>query len=325
MTLGKHPRPEELIDEYRLSNATALAASPHEIAQEGVALLRERGLLPIVGASGNGKTTLAHGIAGRLWSEGYRVFNFQPPAAGRPLSLQDVLSFMRAADRKCVLLLDDANRTFSETDLTQIGAAAGQPVFVLATWTRDRLAEDPRPERHLPVWLLVNWERIRPSVKAFLLAHEATVVSAIQRHRDPREPGRVGLGHMDLPLARHIELYEREAQTVSEFLFLLRGGAHAVQTEIEALADDSRSDTPVLYAAIEQIAGFESPVTPEETASACQRLSQERGVPDPSPDWVREVFRDKKAGAHAGGARSIQDRPPRLGGAADRCSTRIGA
>ena len=294
MDYGRQPRPKELIDGYRLSNATALAASYHELAEEGVVLLRERGLLPIVGASGDGKTTLALGLAGHLWKEGFQVFNYQPPAAGRPLPLQDVLSFVQSADRPCVLLLDDANRAFSETDLTQIGAAAGRPVLVLATWTRDRLAEDPRPERHLRGWLLVNWERIRPSVKTFLLAHEATVVAAIQRHQDPREPGRVGLGYLDVPLARHIECYEREAKTVSEFLFLLRGGAHAVQTEIEALADDSRSDIPVLYAAVEQITGFEKPVTPEDTASACQRISQERGVPAPTSDWVREVFRAQR-------------------------------
>jgi hypothetical protein len=294
MDYGLQPSPEELIDGYRLSNATALAATPQELAEEGVALLRERGLLPIVGASGDGKTTLAIGIAGHLWKEGFRVFKYQPPVAGRPLPLQDVLSFMQTADYECVLLLDDANRCFSETDLTQIGAAAGRPVLVLATWTRDRLSEDPRPERHLTVWLLVNWERIRPCVKAFLLAYEATVVAAIQRQQDPRQLGRVGLGYMDVPLARHIERYEREARSVSEFLFLLRGGAHAVQTEIEALADDSRSDIPALYAAIEQIAGFERFVTPEDTASACQRVSQERAFPAPTSDWVREVFRAQR-------------------------------
>jgi hypothetical protein len=132
---------------------------------------------------------------------------------------------------------------------------------VLATWTLDRLGEDPRPERHLPDSLLVNWERIRPSVKAFLLAHEPEVVAAIERHQDRHEVRRVGMGFMDVPLARLIERYEGQAKTVSEFLFLLRGGARVVQAEIESLADRSRSDTPVLYAAIEQIAGFEKPVT----------------------------------------------------------------
>lgn len=284
------PRPNEMIHGYRLSDATALAASDHELARKGVALLRERGMLPIVGASGDGKTSLAVGIAGHLWREGYRIFIYQPPAAGRPLPLQDVLVFMQTADRPCVLILDDANRVFAETDLTQIDAAAGRPVLVLATWTRDRLIEDPKPERHLANWLLVNWEQIRPSVKVFLLAHEADVVAAIQRYQAPREPGRVGLGCMDVPLARHIQRYETEAKTVSQFLFLLRGGAHVVQTEIEALADNSRSDVPVLYAAIEQIAGFEKPVTPEGTASAIQWREDGSRLPTPTPEWVREVF-----------------------------------
>lgn len=287
---GLQPRPEELIDGYRLSNATALAVSDHDVAREGVALLRERGLLPIVGASGDGKTTLALGIAGFLWKEGFRLFQYQPPVTGRPLPLQDVLTFMQAADRPCILLLDDANRAFSETDLTQIGAATKRSVLVLATWTRDGLSEDPRAERHLLGWLLINWERLRSPVKAYLLANEPAIVAAIQRHQNPREPGGVGLGFLDVSLVRHINRYEGEAKTVSQFLFLLRGGAHAVQAEIEALADESRSDTPTLYAAIEQIAGFEKPVTPEEAASACQRVCKEQTLPAPTPDWVRTVF-----------------------------------
>ena len=324
MDYGLEPRPDELIQGYRLSNATALAVSQHELAQEGVALLCKRGWLPIVGASGDGKTTLARGIAGRLWTEGYLVFNYQPPAIGERIPLQDVLTFIQAADRSCVLLLDDANRALSETDLTQIGAAAGRPVLVLATWTRDRLSEDPRPERHLQDWLLVNWERIRPAVKAFLLAHEAKVVAAIQQHQDRREPRRVGLGYMDVPLARHIERYEEEAKTVSEFLFLVRGGSHTVQTEIEGLADDSRSDTPVLYAAIEQIAGFEQPVTPADTARACEVVSQERRPPRPDPGVGPTGFPDpEKTRTHARSAGIVQDRPSGLGGTPDRGGTRL--
>src|SRR5207245_1771590 len=113
---------------YRLSPSTALAVSRHELAREGFDLLQSRHFLLIVGASGDGKTTLATGVAGILSESGLSVFSYQRPHTANSLPLKDVLTFLEAADRPCVLLLDDANLYLTETDLGQIAASAGKPV-----------------------------------------------------------------------------------------------------------------------------------------------------------------------------------------------------
>lgn len=286
---GLAPSPEELITRYRVSNSTALAVAQHETTLCGLAQLHKNGFLTVAGASGAGKTTLATGIMGRLWREGMPVYSYQPSAVSRHSPLQDVLLFMHLADRPCVLLLDDANRFFLETDLTQIATASNKNVKVVATWTRDSLAEDPKSERHLAKWLFVNWELLRPTVYAFLASHEPVIVVAIHKRQEPHELRRIGVGYLDDSLQNRMRRYGDQARTISEFLFLLGGGVQTVQADIQALADEGRSDIPVLYAAIEQIAGFEKTVKSEEASDACNSINV-FGAPPATAAWVQEVF-----------------------------------
>ena len=256
------PHPEELITNYRVSASTAFAVSHHELADEGLASVRANKFLLIVGASGDGKTTLATGIGGFLAEAGLPVFTYQRPVTANSLPLRDVLTFLEAADRECALILDDANVFLTESDLSQIGLAAGKPVLVLATWTRDSLSETVRLDRHHSGSLLVSWDRLQSGIRQFLLAHEQAIVRSMEKYQDSWSHNRVGMGYMNIPLVAHITRYEKGAKTAAEFFFLLRGGGEVVTTEMESLAKESRSDVPVLYAAVEQIAGFEQLVTP---------------------------------------------------------------
>ncbi len=295
---GRKPRPEELIEGYRLSPSTALAVSRHALAQEGLEQVTSRHFLLIVGASGDGKTTLAVGVAGLLSESGLAVYSYQRPHTGNSPPLKDILTFLEAADRACVLLLDDANLYLTETDLSQIAASAGKPVLVIATWTRGSLSDTVRLERHLLNSLLVSWERVREGIRQFLLAHETVVVQALQKLTPTGGAGRtVGLGYMNIPLVSQIARYEKGAKTAAGFFFLLRGGGEIAKTEIESLANDSRSDVPVLFAAVEQIAGFERLVTPGEAAEACQRVetTARQGA---TPEWVQEVFETQRGRGH---------------------------
>lgn len=78
-------------------------------------------------------------------------------------------------------------------------------------------------------------------------------------------------------------------------MFLLRGGADIVRKELLTLADGDRADLPVLYAAVEQIADFERPVSPEETATALTLLACESRLPEPTSTWVRKVFENERS------------------------------
>lgn len=286
---GTDPRPEEVIQRYGVSPATALAVSRHELADEGVRRLRSDNFLLIVGAPGDGKTILAVGIGGLLAEQGLAFFSYQRPVSADSLPVKDIMTFLEAADRQCVLLLDDANLALTEAGLGEIARAAGKPVLVVATWTRESLSETVRLERHHTNPLLVSWERLQSSIRQFLIANEPVIVRALQPYDHACGLDRIGMGYLATQLTSRIVRYEKRAKTSAEFFFLLRGGANVVATEVESLAKESRADVPVLYAAVEQIAGFERFVTPLEAANACSQV--EKAVArEATSAWVEQVF-----------------------------------
>jgi hypothetical protein len=57
------------------------------------------------------------------------------------------------------------------------------------------------------------------------------------------------------------------------------------------LVEDRRADVPVLYAAIEQIAGFEKTVAISEVVAACNGVAPMAGAPMATSAWVDAVFR----------------------------------
>lgn len=170
--------PAAVIDDYRLTPSTAQIVTTGETADAAESRLTTTGFLVVAGGSGSGKTTLAYGVAGRLARGGRLVFSYRPPKLGVDRPLADVLTFIHTADKSGVLILDDANLDFRESELADVRAAAGGKMSVIATWTKESAGDNSRFERHHPDWLLVCWEVLRPGVRTFLLANEAAVVGS---------------------------------------------------------------------------------------------------------------------------------------------------
>src|SRR5262249_15596631 len=251
------PSAVELIREIRITPPTAVSVSDHPVAEEvRERLLGERFAL-LLGRSGDGKTTLALGVAGQLARDGWQVFRYRPPTANSRLALQEILAFVAIAVKDSVLVLDDVNTWLTSHDLEEVAAAVSGKAAVIATWTRERGADDIRVETHLPKWISAEWSKVSASVMAFFAAHEAEVVSALRAMEDPPAVRRIGLDISSESLAIRMRRYESQAKTVAEFLFLVRGGAHVVRKELADLIERDRADLPVLYAAVEQIADFE--------------------------------------------------------------------
>jgi len=244
--------------------------------------------LAIAGQSGSGKSTFARGAIGQFWRSGFAAFQFQPSPHRQAAA--EVLTFLSLADHDCILLLDDVNVYLSEIDITAIQTASRVGAKVVCTWTREG-AGAPSLERHLPDWVLIEWDQLRPGVLNYLLKHETTLAPAIGQ-RQGKVVRRVGLGHLDERLERYLTLFAANAKSVSEFVFLLRGGDEIVQRELDVLTSTERSEIPVLTLAIEQIAGFENMLTPEEVVERCARASVTLKPPI-SAAWVNRVFRDQ--------------------------------
>jgi hypothetical protein len=103
---------------------------------------------------------------------------------------------------------------------------------------------------------------------------------------------------MDEKLEYLIRRYGEQAKSVWQFLFLLGAGWESVEQELAELIARDRADVPVLYAAVEQIAGEERAVTAEEAAEASTTLS------------LRAPLLTK---LHGEGAEQVYDRASRLG------------
>ena len=285
------PDPVTLIEGFRPSNATAFDMAQNPFADRACLRLRKSPFLAIAGQSGSGKSTFARGIAGHFCSLGYQAFLFQPPKVN---AVGEVLTFLSTADRRCILLLDDVNLYLTESDIATVQAACRPEALVICTWTREAV-EAASLERHLPDWFLIDWEQLRPGVHDYLLRHEIALAPAIRKRQGKEVIRRVGLGHMDERLKTYLNRFDSNAKSVSEFLFLLRGGEEIVARELDVLIDAGRSDVPVLYAALEQIAGFERMVTAEEVVDKGNSLFENSETAPMTALWVTEVFRSQTA------------------------------
>jgi hypothetical protein len=282
------PDPLALIEGYKLSNATALDLAQTTFVQDAVQRLERSPFLAIAGQSGSGKSTFARGVIGQFWKRGFAAFQFQPSSDGHAAA--DVLTFLSLADRNSILLLDDVNVYLSEVDITAIQTASRVGAKVVCTWTREGAGASTL-ERHLPDWMPIDWDQLRPSVHRYLLEHERTLAPAIGR-RQGNVVGRVGLGHMDERLERYLNYFAANAKSVSEFVFLLRGGDEIVQRELDVLTSAEHSEIPVLTLAIEQIAGFENKLTPEQVVEQGARAGVTLNPPI-STAWVNKVLLDQ--------------------------------
>lgn len=296
------PSPGEVIREIRITPPSAIAVSNHPVADVVQQQLVRDQFALLFGRSGDGKTTLAVGVAGRFAQEGWKVFRYRPPPADNRLALKEILAFVAIAVRNSVLILDDVNAWMGPHDLEEVATAARGKAVVVATWTRERGGDDVRVETHLPKWVPIEWAKVSPSVVAFFAEHEIDVVHALRELEAPNAVRRIGLGMFDDNLADRMRRYQQEAKTVAEFLFLLRGGSDVVRKELIDLVERDRADLPVLFAAVEQIADFERAVTPDEAAVCLGGLNIDRRLPAPSPEWVRDVYE------HERGRRRVQRR-----------------
>lgn len=292
LAYGNKPDVAELFTFGPPSPSTARMISEHGLGTAARARLLSADFLLIAGASGAGKSTLAMGVAGSA-AGGVRVFRYlRSSGQDNRAALTEILTFLNTAVERCVLIVDDANLWLTNADIETIARASSPNARVIVVATRatgnDETAEvDARfPSDRV----FVSWETVRPFVSAFLKEHEPQVVAPLQHRQHEPRGFRLGLGYLDEKLEYLIRRYGEQAKSVWQFLFLLGAGWSSVEHELAELIAEDRADVPVLYAAVEQIAGEERAVTADEALEASAAIALSTPLPAPDAAWVTSVF-----------------------------------
>lgn len=286
---GSAPRVLEVLEAIP-SPSTAMELSKHALGDRVLQQLTTSRFVLVVGGSGSGKSTLALGVAGRARVEGSSVYRYRAPqAADRRGALGEVLTMLQVLVKPAVLVLDDANTWASAADLLTLKQAAGG-ASLIATWSGGQVDGVAKGALHtIADRALVTWDALREPLYGTLLENEGDVTSYLSRTRKGDVRG-IGMGRMDASLLSLLYRYGATTPSIGQFLYLLRGGADLVQDDLDLLVADGRADHPVVVAAIEQIAGFEQPVTPAAVAEVLAALPTAHGLPGVDAEWVKTVF-----------------------------------
>lgn len=279
---------EDLVEFVRVSPSTSSLVCPAEIVDEALANGTTANMTVIQGRSGAGKSTVALAVGGRLAGQGRRMYRYRPSPEPRA-ALGEVMTFLRAASHPVGLILDDANSYCTRAELLELASAAKGQVHLIVVWTP---ADRDENDRGILTggYVTVTWQDIQPTLKTLLLQHELTVVDVLGRLSPQNGIDAVGMSGLRESLEYRIDRYSATAKTVSEFLFLLRGENAVVDRILRSLHERDQSDGPILCAAAEQIAGFERPVSPAETANVLKSLASYPQSPAPTAEWIVQVF-----------------------------------
>jgi len=251
--------------------------------QEASAILEKHHKVLLAGASGNGKSTLAKGIAGS--DESFQVFNYVFPKDGSN-SLQEMLQFLQLNVKPVILIVDDVNRYLSMAQVEILLKAASPRARVILIKTGlDK--EDIAIEAHfVDVLLDVNWKMLQAGVVDTIRRHENEIVTYLTRHTDTFLD--VGLGQLDQHLLSMVSQFKDAVQSVWEFVYILSNGQERCHDLFRRLRADEDLHLVVLFIGVRQIADAEKGVTVEEIEQQFMRHPVLNKQPPPTKKWLEE-------------------------------------
>ena len=284
------PQPSELVSLGPLSPSTASLCAPPELKKSAEERLAMQSFLIVFGGSGSGKSTFAIALGGDYAGRGYRVIRHRFNKRKED-TLKQVYHLLSACVKNTFLILDDANIWATASDLQDLAKAvySHPTASIIATCTSDDSSDGAKLHASGVPRLTLLWSDLKPFVVDLLLKNEGEIVSALLVFESPQGWG-LGHGSMHMPLRSRIASLGEKPNSVYEFLFSLRGNSMALKEELNSLVGNDRSDVPMLFVAIEQIAGFERTVSVDETVIACQKVETQGANSPATKEWIRRVF-----------------------------------
>lgn len=294
IVFGFPVRPAQLLSGRQPSPSTCVALANSELGRKCGTILHERGRLVVFGGPGSGKSTLAVGVAGQVGDAG-AVFRYRASSgASSRDALQEVLHFLKLAKTDSTLIIDDMNKWATVADLEKVLEAATQRKIVVV-WSEPAEASDNVAAPHVvDVRVHVSWAAMSADVLAFIAEHEPELTPSVAASRGDGVWPRIGYGVLDRPLTQLARQHAKEVRNVWHLTYLLSGGGHRVQDELDRLAGLDLDFAPLVHVAVRQIAGFEQPTSAEEAAMACGVLFPEE-TESALIAWANRLFSDLHA------------------------------
>jgi energy-coupling factor transporter ATP-binding protein EcfA2 len=251
--------------------------------QHELALLQKHHKLLLAGASGNGKSTLAKGIAGAYGD--FEVFNYAFPRDGSD-HLQEMLQFLSLNVEPVILIVDDANRYLSmyQVEILLKAATARAQVILIKTGL-DK--EDMAIEAHfVDVLLDVNWKMLQSDVEDLFRRHEKEITTYLVHQEGAFIE--IGLGHLDRSILRIVDQMKDTVNNVWEFVYLLSNGLERCHRLFRRLQADGNLHLVVAFIGANQIANADKGVTLEEIEQLYITHPTLNTAPPPERKWLED-------------------------------------
>lgn len=300
--LDYRPAPNfgDLVELAPLTASTAAACCPPALAGSGINWLQTERYLVVIGESGSGKSSFAQGVAGQYASKiGAQVFRFmRQQKDGEPM--KELSIALTTCATPTIFIVDDANQWASADSIEKLRqlVRTSSVAHLIVTLSPDDSGTAEALSRPHQDYLWINWQTLRESVTVNIQTHEDAVIARLAELKGKADHP-IGHGQMERQLYDAVEEAAASAHSVYDFIFKLRdprAGARAAAVELSA---KDAGHQPILIAAINQIAGFEQAMDPEEVVTVCRQLPARPGVPAAGVEWVESMFRQAVRRRHA--------------------------
>jgi ABC-type oligopeptide transport system ATPase subunit len=263
-----------------------------DLSEQCLKTIEKENILILAGGSGSGKTTLAKGVAGQI--KDATVFKYVVSDKSSIEIAKEIVQFITLAQKKLVLIIDDANTKLKTEQIESIIQFATEEQKIIVVNTRNSFFSEGNLEQHFPNCVeYISWPVIRGEVIRAILKSETKIISYLDENGlNDLSGDKIGYGVLDRRLNRVAEKYAKSTDSVWQFIYMLGGGLTAISKIYDELHAEERFDLIVLYISIKQIAKVEDGSDIDEIVKLYKRNSILKKNAAPAKEWLKDKLNE---------------------------------